>query len=223
MNNKSQRNQHQVEKFEKIVSETVLASTVADFSEIPDELHDISNLLEQVEQQKNESSKKPTIDGLLDAFSIIDDVIVFNPEVETKIVVEMNNIHVKSNCWLFTRVYTVKEIDQETGNLKLWDDGRIQWAGANFKYAANFPNVIKIKVMPKNRTSIPEGGFPVKSNQHKEHVKEELPKVKSTSGKRGRPAGSKNRPKDVVKAEKNERIKQRVKKAEMRAKKKHTK
>jgi len=217
MNNKSQRNQRQVEKLEKMVEDTVLSSTAAEFSEIPDELHDISALFDEEERQKTES-KKPTLEGLSSAVKSVDGKIVFIPEIDSRIAVEMNNVHVKSNSWLYTRVYIVKEINLENGNVRLWDEGRKQWASTNFITSFNSPNTVSIKIMPKNRTSIPEEGFPVRSSKT---VKESIKPIvigPKTPGKRGRPAGSKNRPKDVVKAERVEKIKTRAKKAEMKSK-----
>lgn len=77
--------------------------------------------------------KKPSIDHLVDAVATLEDgSLIFIPDVRERVIIERTASMLSNRPWLDTRIYTVLQIDDETGNLKLWDDEFRQFAYSNF-------------------------------------------------------------------------------------------
>lgn len=157
-----------------------------DESEAVEEYASASLTPEQREQRR--LSKKPKIDHLPDGVALLDDGTILPLfDVGDTIIAERHISFAPGNPWLDTRLYTVKSIDDEKGIVHCTDVELVHYACIGFKH----PHT-RIKLAPKK-------GNPFKA------PKVEKPKVDLPPGekkKRGRPKGSKNRPKDVIKAEK---------------------
>ena len=88
---------------------------------------------------------KPNIDHLVDAVVLLEDgTRVFVPEVREKLVIERRSTLSKQRPWLDTRVWMVNSINNETGEITLWDPDLMQHAKANFKA----DNGYRFKLMP---------------------------------------------------------------------------
>jgi len=138
----------------------------------------------------------------LDLAVDVDDAgnVTFIPEVGQKVVIERVTSLLPTRTWLDTSVYTVKDIDPETGALTLYSEELGQWGYSNFMEGLLMG--YSFRLPPKRGPVIP------RRTRLKKAVREELrtlevpertPGVKKG---RGRPKGSKNRPRAVVKAEK---------------------
>jgi hypothetical protein len=118
---------------------------------------------------------------------------VFSPG--DKIVVERRNILQPGHPYLDTQTYLVRKINMANGDLVLWNEGLTQWAMDNFVKGAAIGQVYKLAgrhdVAPKRKRGRPR--------KHPLSEADTAPKEKK---KRGRPPGSKNRPKEVIRAEK---------------------
>lgn len=141
---------------------------------------------EQREQKR--LARRPNIDHLPNGTAVlVDGTILPLFDVGDKIIAERHISFLQGHPWLDTRVYTVRSIDDETGAVHCSDDELLHYACIGFKHPFT-----RIKLCPKK-------GNPFKA------PKVEKPKVELPPGekkRRGRPKGSKNRPKDVIQAEK---------------------
>jgi hypothetical protein len=142
---------------------------------------------------------KPDISSLEDALEVGDDGSVkFLPAVGGKVVIERC---VEDGQWLDTNLYTVTAIDEETGALRLIRDEFGHNAMSNyiegilrgyvFKLPPKKGPIVKRKIRAGKKMK-PTLTVPSDPNAPK--------KV------RGRPKGSKNRPKDVAVAEKAPKV-----------------
>lgn len=137
--------------------------------------------------------------------------------VGDKIIIERTISVLKKGGYLDTKSYKVASVDHSTGNLRLWDESLGQWAMDNYiegpkagyiyKMANGIlPMMVKGKrgrprknpVAPKEAPLTDSDGNPIKK-------------------KRGRPPGTKNRPSEVVKAEKAAKKAERAQKRAFRA------
>jgi hypothetical protein len=183
------------------------------------EFESISSILANEAKEKARLAQKPIIDLLEDAIELDEDgVPVFTIPPGERVIIERVASVLPGKQWLDTKVYTVETIDGVTGNLMLWDDAGKCHAMSNYLTA---PKVgYRFKVPPakgglqiqgrkrgRPRKVVPLGqekpAAPVQLDENGQPVKK----------KRGRPPGTKNRPKEVMVAE-------RKAKAEMKAKKK---
>jgi hypothetical protein len=143
----------------------------------------------------------------LDMAVEVDDAgnVTFIPEVGQKVVIERPATCLPGSPWLDTTLYTVLDIDPETGNLKLWRDELGGFASSN--YIEGLLQGYSFRLPPK------KGPIVKRKLRVKRLVKEDtVPTVTVPPGEkraRGRPKGSKNRPKDVIKAEKTARVQAR--------------
>lgn len=144
---------------------------------------------EQREQRR--LSKKPKIDHLPDGVANLDDgTIVPLFDVGDKIIAERHISFLQGHPWLDTRSYTVRSIDDDKGIVHCSDDELLHYAAIGFKHPFT-----RIKLAPKK-------GNPFKA------PKPEKPKQELAPGqvkRRGRPKGSKNRPKEIIEAERQAR------------------
>lgn len=145
---------------------------------------------EQREQKR--LARKPRIDHLPDGVALLDDGTVLPLfDVGDRIIAERHISFLQGHPWLDTRVYTVTSIDDETGAVHCRDDELHHYACVGFKHPFT-----RIKLCPKK-------GNPFRA------PKEIKPPVQPTAPgekkRRGRPKGSKNRPKEVIEAERQAR------------------
>jgi hypothetical protein len=155
---------------------------------------------------------KPDISRLPDALDE-DGKPLFKPG--DKIVIERYAGILIGNPYLDTRTYKVLAIDMERGNIKLYDEFFQQYAGDNWMsgpkhgqvYKFAMGNIVNKKKRGRPRKNPIEAPKPVELGADGKPVKK----------KRGRPPGSKNRPKEEITAAKAE--KSAVRAAKLAAKK----
>ncbi len=137
---------------------------------------------------------KPDISSLEDAVEVNDDgTVKFLPVVGGKVVIERC---VEDGQWLDTNLYTVTDIDTESGALRLIRDEFGHNAMSNYMEGILRGYVFKLP---------PKKGPIVKRKVRAGKMKPTLtvPSDPNAPKKgRGRPKGSKNRPKEVIQAEK---------------------
>lgn len=175
------------EKSELSDQEKPISDAVSDEEKEAAEEYESATLTPEQREQRR-LSKKPKIDHLPDATACLDDGTVLPLfDVGDKIIAERHISFLNGNPWLDTRVYTVRSIDDEKGIVHCMDDELHHYACIGFRHPFT-----RVKLAPAK-------GNPFKA------PKVEKPKADLPPGekkKRGRPKGSKNRPKDVIKAEK---------------------
>lgn len=155
-------------------------------------------------------SAKPLIDHLKDAVDHDEHGnVILLAKVGDKIVIERVASVLTHKPWLDTKTYIITNIDRLTGDLILLDNDLHQQAGSNYivgierGYRFKLPTSKGMSIGKrkrgrprKNPTDAPELAKPVQLGTNG------LPIVK----KRGRPAGIKNRSKDVIHAEKRAKL-----------------
>lgn len=177
------------------------------------EYESISSILDNEAKEKARLAQKPIIDHLEDAIELDDEgVPVFTIPPGEKVIIERVRTILPGNAWLDTKMYTVETIDGVTGNLMLWDDEGKCHAMSNYLTAPR--RGYKFKVPPAKgglqiqgrKRGRPRKLVPIGQEKPAELVQldENGQPIKK---KRGRPAGSKNRPRDVVQAEKRAKAK----------------
>lgn len=156
------------------------------------------------------NARKPDISHLKPALVVVDGAPLPLFNIGDKIVIERYASVLAARPWLDTLTYTVESIDDETGVVGLWNEDLKQHALGNYITGPKKGDVYCLAIAketigkkkrgrPRVRPLPPEG--------------EPKPVRK---GKRGRPPGSKNRPKDVIAAERAAK----EKRAEVSAKRK---
>jgi len=183
------------------------------------EFESISSILANEAKEKARLAQKPILDALEDAIELDEDgTPVFTIPPGERVIIERVASILPGSPWLDTKSYTVETIDGVTGNLILWDDAGKCHAMSNYLTAPK--KGYKFKVPPakggiqlqgrkrgRPRKVVPLGqekpAAPVQLDENGQPIKK----------KRGRPPGIKNRPKEVVAAE-------RKAKAQMKSKKK---
>lgn len=138
------------------------------------------------------------------------------PAVGDRIVIERRAAFLPGRPYLDTKTYRIHRLDPN-GNMSLWDESLNQWAMDNWKTGPMKGNVYKVPSVGVAVTTKRKRGRP-----RKNPVDAPKPVVVGPDGApvkrgRGRPKGSKNRAKDVIRAEKAEKSRLRAAK---RAKKK---
>lgn len=143
---------------------------------------------------------KPDISHLEDALSVDDDGnVTFLPQVGGKVVIERC---VESGSWLDTNLYTITEVDRETGDLRLIRDEMGHRAMSN--YMEGIVRGYVFKLPPKKGPITGRKVRVKKVKSEKETIT--IPDPNAPKRGRGRPKGSKNRPKDVVAADKATKV-----------------
>ena len=183
------------------------------------EFESISSILANEAKEKARLAQKPILDALEDAIELDEDgTPVFTIPPGERVIIERVASILPGSPWLDTKSYTVETIDGVTGNLVLWDDAGKCHAMSNYLTAPK--KGYKFKVPPakggiqlqgrkrgRPRKVVPLGqekpAEPIQLDENGQPIKK----------KRGRPPGTKNRPKEVVAAE-------RKAKAQMKSKKK---
>lgn len=118
-----------------------------------------------------------------------------------KIVIERYSAFLKGKPYLDTKTYRVVRLDEFTGRIHLFDEQLSQNAIMNWKESLRFGTVFKLALGKLHISTKKKRGRPRKNPM------EEVPVVDPAAPKRrrGRPAGTKNRDKGVITAEKAER------------------
>lgn len=176
-----------------------------------DEVDEITRA-ERLERAK--VAAKPLIDHLEDAVG--NDQFgnpVLNAKVGDKIIIERVASVLSHKPWLDTKTYVITSIDGFTGDLVLMDHDLGQVAGSNYitglkhGYRFKLPNSKGMSIGKrkrgrprKNPTGAPELAKPVQLG----------PDGTPVAKRRGRPAGTKNRSKDVIRAEKKAKLEKRA-------------
>lgn len=179
-----------------------------------DEVDEITRA-ERLERTK--AAAKPLIDHLEDAVG--KDQFgnpVLNAKIGDKIIIERVATILSHKPWLDTKTYIITSVDGVTGDMALMDTDLGQSAMSNYLtgtargYRFKLPNSKGMSIGKrkrgrprKNPTGAPEPAKPIQLDLNGQPVKK----------KRGRPAGTKNRAKDVIRAEKKAKLEKRKAKA----------
>lgn len=94
-----------------------------------------------LQQEQPTEVRKPDITWLPDAFDLQGEPVFV---VGDKIVIEYYNTVTKNRKYLHTRIYTVKMMDEETGDMKLFDEAYHQSAFSNYKKIKEHGDIIKM-------------------------------------------------------------------------------
>lgn len=182
------------------------------------DIETLSELQDAEAKEKARNAAKPVIDHLPDAVGTDE---LGNPTflagAGDRVIIERVATVLNNKPWLDTKTYVVNSVDCATGELRLWDTDAARDTVSNYidgisrGYRFKLPTRRDMEIgkrkrgrPKKNPTGIPEQAKPVELDA------EGKPVIK----KRGRPKGSKNRDKAIIKAEKKAKLEARkVKKA----------
>lgn len=147
--------------------------------------------------------RRPSIDHLEAGVVTTEDpngdtIVVPLFDVGDRIVVDVRTEHLKNSPWLYTLVGKVRSIDDDTGLVTIFDEDTDPRNPAVRYVSMRLPTLQAFKIAPLK-------GNPFDST--KKHVRPTVTPVTGPDGSperrgRGRPKGTKNRPKDVIVAEK---------------------
>lgn len=166
------------------------------------------------------AQNKPAIDHLPDAIVKNEmGTLVLLVKPGEKLIIERCASILAGKPWLDTKTYIVMSIDEATGAVALWDDDLHRYAGTN--YVSGYKAGYRFKMSTKAAVDIgkKKRGRPRKNPPVEAKPVEVDDKGQPVKKKRGRPAGVKNRPKDVIATEKAAVRKLRAEKAAKRSSK----
>lgn len=106
----------------------------------------------------------------------------------------------EDNRWLDTHVHKVETVDPKTGTMRLWNETLGRWSYDNFITGPKVGQVYRMATRRLAEVGKRRGRRP------KLRAEAPAPAAPGVKKKRGRPPGSKNRPKEVVAAERAERM-----------------
>lgn len=176
---------------------------------------EVNAIFEEAAVSGSYDSRKPDISHLPAATVKTDEGIFPLFDVGDRIVIERHASMVNGKPWLDTQTYVVQEIDDATGVIRLWNPDLLQFALGNFITGPARGDDYRLAV-----EGTPSVGKRKRGRPRKAPVQPVAPKVPGEKKRgRGRPPGAKNRPKDVIKAEKALKAKERAAKMAMRRKK----
>jgi hypothetical protein len=174
---------------------------------------ELNTMLEVEAVSGSYDSRKPDISHLPLAVAKDENgVVVPLFDVNDKIVIERHAGMLIGKPWLDTQTYIVQEIDDDTGVLRLWNPDLLQFALGNFITGPQRGDDYRLAV-----EGTPTVGKRKRGRPRKNPVQPVAQPGEKKRG-RGRPPGSKNRSKDVIKAEKVAKAKERAAKASSRKK-----
>lgn len=171
---------------------------------------DLPETLEELAAIEAKAANKPLIDHLPDAISKDEmgfPVLLAGPG--ERIIIERTASILEGRPWLDTKTYTIESIDTASGRLHLWDDDLQRYAGTNFVEGLKVGYRFKLPTRKGMNIGQRKRGRPRKNPEGApvEAKPVELgPDGQPVKKKRGRPAGSKNRPQDVIMAEKKAKL-----------------
>jgi hypothetical protein len=171
-----------------------------------------------VAQLAGQTVNKPAIDHLPDA--VVRDsmgLYVLLAKPGEKIVIERYATVLTHRPWLDTKTYVVVSADAGSGVLQLWDEDLHRYSGTNYISAIKSGYRIKLATKASSDIGKKKRGRPRKNPPVEAKPVEMGPDGKPVKKKRGRPAGSKNRAKDVIQAEKAAKAKVRAAKRAAKA------
>ena len=154
------------------------------------------------------AANKPDISRLPDA--IVGGVAQFKEG--DKLVIERYSSFLKGKPYLDTKTYRVVRMDEFTGRMHLFDEQTDHNAIMNWKESIRFGTIFKLALGKVDVSTKKKRGRPRKNMLEPVEVKPEGEKKG-----RGRPKGSKNRPREEVKAEKAAKKEARARKASPKA------
>lgn len=191
------------------LDEEVEAQTRTKFLDDDDDFATATSLSPEQREEKR-LANRPAIDHLPDGIALSADgtkVPLF--DVGDRIVVE-RFLSWAPTRWLDTRVYLVRSIDDETGEVRCLDEECNHFAMLGFKHPGQ-----NFKIAPKrgNPFNAP------KVRREAERAAKEAAQPSTGPKKRGRPKGSTNRPKEQIKAEKAAKKEERRQKKARRSSK----
>lgn len=174
---------------------------------------EVDEITRAARAEQTKLASKPVIDHLEDA---VGKDPFGNPvllaKVGDRIIIERYATVLSHKPWLDTKTYVITNVDGVTGDLVLMDTDLGQQAGSNYitgtkvGYRFKLPNSKGMSIGKrkrgrprKNPTGAPEPVKPVQLGAD----------GKPVAKKRGRPAGTKNRSKDVIRAEKRAKLEKR--------------
>jgi hypothetical protein len=162
----------------------------------------------------NREKLMPSTARLHDAITTLEDgSVLFIPCEGENVVVERRSVLLQGKPWLDTRLLVVKKINEETGNITLFDADMKQNVQSNFMTGPARGVVFKI---PAKRGNV----FGPQTEEAAAKIAAAKPVVEGEKKRgRGRPPGSKNREKAVIVAEKKQRNAARKSKVGRRRKK----
>lgn len=182
-------------------------------NDLPEE-DDVTSQIREVATTTARAAQKPSIDHLDDAVVEMEGHgRIFLPEPGNGLIIQYPEI------WRDTSYYTVRKIDYGTGTVYLWCPSRGQWALTNF---LNYDKHGLVMKMPPEGASELRMAIALGRRKRGRPRKNPVavvtpPPQEGASRGRGRPKGSKNRPKDIIDAEKKIRREERNAKAEVRS------
>jgi len=176
-------------------------------SNVDDEVSDgpfVGPQLSPAESERIRLTRKPNIDHLEDGTikTLAEGVLPLFSNGD-RIVAERMASCLPGNPWLDTRVYIVKSIDDETGEVRCVDEELVHYACIGYRSPFT-----RIKLVPRKMGN----PFKVPVKRTPRQVELDAAVKPGEQKKRGRPKGSKNRSKAEVQAEKQARKAERQEK-----------
>lgn len=169
---------------------------------------ELNTMLEVEAVSGSYDSRKPDISRLpLATVTDADGGVLPLFDVGDKIVIERHAGMLTGRPWLDTQTYVVQHINDDNGDLKLWNPDLLQFALGNFIKGPARGDDYRLAV-----AGTPTVGKRKRGRPRKNPVQRVAQAGEKKRG-RGRPAGSKNRDKDVIKEEKIAKSKERATKA----------
>lgn len=195
-------------------AEKLLESTLKGAQELSTPDDDVQKQINEMVNAPARAAQKPNIDYLEDAVVETDEHgVVFLPQVNDGLVIQY------PQNWRDTTYYVIRKIDYETGSVSLWNPKMGQWGLTNFINAKKHGLILKMP--PEGASGLRMAlalGQRKRGRPRKNPLQQALAQPVEKSGRgRGRPKGTKNRPKEVIEAEKRQRREERNERARARS------
>jgi hypothetical protein len=88
---------------------------------------------EKIEEEVPQNPKRPSTKGLFSAITHLDDgTPIFVPEPGEYVLIDRSANFLKGKPWIETRLWKVKRVNEETGDVLLYDDSFQQWGATNY-------------------------------------------------------------------------------------------
>lgn len=175
-------------------------------NENPTNPETLDELAAAEEAEQRNKANRPMIDHLPDAMER-DELgrLVLNAKPGDKLIIERWATILAGKPWLDTKTYTIITIDEATGHLKLWDDDLQRNAATNYISAVKAGYKFKLPTRKGMQIGKKKRGRPKKNPTDAPGLEVAKPPSEGPK-KRGRPAGSKNRDREVIAAEKKAKV-----------------
>jgi hypothetical protein len=188
---------------ENVVTQNEKTLTAKSSVEADDDMEEAS-LPDNIREQRR-LSRRPSIEHLEDGTVTLEDGLVLPLFAAGDRIVVERFLSWSLNYWLDTKVYKVREIDDDSGVVKCIDEEHGTLANIGFKHPGQNVKLVPGRGDPFN----PAKARKELAAKQKAQFNKDNGIVEKKRG-RGRPPGSKNRPKEIIKAEKTERNKIRA-------------